>query len=501
MGDTPRTREGAVAGAFGAALSVAVVIGLGLAFGTPSLPELISDRVLELTPGPVFSFVLDRLQTGAKPLFYLSIVLALVVIGAALGGWFGRRQPSSLLGGALLLALGLWGVQELLVLPLFGAGVFGQDSRGAGPLGPTVRLVGMLVYGAGLAGVLALLRPDSRFLPERRSALRIGVLGVLGLVGGGALARALTGARDMGALSRVPGRSGTGLPEPVTPVGQFYSISKNFFDPVVDRATWRLEVSGLVQTRLELTLDQLRALPQYDQLQTLICISNEVGGDLISNGAWRGVRLGELLSRAGVQAGAVDVVFTCADDYTDSITIAKALQPETLLALEMNGQPLTEKHGAPLRCLVPDIYGMKNAKWIRKIEVVGTDYQGFWQRQGWSDSAEIQTMSRIDYPVSGAQVPFDDIELGGIAFAGARGIRAVEVSFDDGASWRPATLQDEIAPLSWRFWTIRWRPERSGSLSVLVRAIDGRGERQSAVRTDPFPNGASGYHRIFLRVA
>jgi hypothetical protein len=110
-------------------------------------------------------------------------------------------------------------------------------------------------------------------------------------------------------------------------------------------------------------------------------------------------------------------------------------------------------------------------------------------------------MSRIDYPVSGAQVPFDDIELGGIAFAGARGIRAVEVSFDDGASWRPATLQDEIAPLSWRFWTIRWRPERSGSLSVLVRAIDGRGERQSAVRTDPFPNGASGYHRIFLRVA
>jgi hypothetical protein len=177
------------------------------------------------------------------------------------------------------------------------------------------------------------------------------------------------------------------------------------------------------------------------------------------------------------------------------------MEPGTLLALEMNGQPLTDKHGAPLRCVVPNIYGMKNAKWIRKIEVVGTDYQGFWQRQGWSDLAEIRTMSRIDYPLTGAQVPLDEVEVGGIAFAGARGIRAVEVSFDDGASWRPATVLDEIAPLSWRFWTIRWRPERSGPHSLLVRATDGTGERQTAVRADPFPNGATGYHRVFLRVA
>jgi DMSO/TMAO reductase YedYZ molybdopterin-dependent catalytic subunit len=501
MGDTPQTREGLVAGAFGAALAVAVSIGLGLATSTPSLPELISDRVLELTPGPVFSFVLDRLQTGAKPLFYLAIVVVLVGVGTALGGWFARRRASSLLGGALLLAVALWGVQELIVLPLFGSGFFGQEAPGRGALGPAVRLAGLLVYGVALASVLGLLRPESRYLPERRSALRLGVLGVLGLVGAGALARALSGARDLGAVSRVTRRSGTGLPEPITPVGQFYSISKNFFDPVVDRSSWRLEVTGLVQNRLELTFDQLRAFPHYDQLQTLMCISNEIGGDLISNGAWRGVRLGEVLSRAGVAAGAVDVVFTCADDYTDSITIAKAMEPGTLLALEMNGQPLTDKHGAPLRCVVPNIYGMKNAKWIRKIEVVGTDYQGFWQRQGWSDLAEIRTMSRIDYPLTGAQVPLDEVEVGGIAFAGARGIRAVEVSFDDGASWRPATVLDEIAPLSWRFWTIRWRPERSGPHSLLVRATDGTGERQTAVRADPFPNGATGYHRVFLRVA
>ncbi|GIW09580.1 MAG: hypothetical protein KatS3mg061_0637 [Dehalococcoidia bacterium] len=202
-----------------------------------------------------------------------------------------------------------------------------------------------------------------------------------------------------------------------------------------------------------------------------------------------------------MEAGAVDVVFTCADDYTDSIPLTKAMEPTTLLALEMNGQPLTEKHGAPLRAVVPNIYGMKNAKWIRKIEVVGYDYQGFWQRQGWSDSAIIQTMSRIDYPLSGSTVARGEVEFGGIAFAGARGIRAVELSFDEGKSWQPATLLEEIAPLSWRFWTLRWRLDQSGPLQVLVRATDGTGELQSAQRTDPFPNGATGYHRVFLAVA
>jgi DMSO/TMAO reductase YedYZ molybdopterin-dependent catalytic subunit len=500
MGETPRTREGLAAGAFGAALAAAVSLGLGLAVGAPSLPELLADRLLERLPGPVFSFFLDRLQTAAKPLFYLAIVGALVALGAAVGAWFGRRRPASLLGGALLVALALWGLQEVIILPVVGAGIFGQGSRFAGPLGPLIRLMGLLVYGAALGAMLALLRPDSRFLPARRTALRLGVLGVLGLGGAGALASALAGARDQAAVTHVTRRSGTGLPEPITPVGQFYRISKNFFDPVVDQASWRLEVGGLVQTPLRLTLEELRALPQYEQLQTLICISNEIGGDLISNGAWRGVRLGELLSRAGVSAGAVDVVFRCADDYTDSIPIAKAMEPGTLLALEMNGRPLTDTHGAPLRCIVPDIYGMKQAKWIRAIEVVGADYLGFWQRQGWSDRAHVQTMSRIDYPRTGSQVPADEVELGGIAFAGARGIRAVELSFDDGASWTRATLLDEIAPLSWRFWTFRWRPDRSGRYSIQVRATDGAGEQQTAVRADPFPNGATGYHRIVLRV-
>jgi hypothetical protein len=503
MGKQWSQRDGLLAGALSAALALAVTLSLALATGAPSLPELVSDRLLELTPGPLFSLLIDRLQTAAKPLFYLGILFALLVIGALAGGWFARRaaaRGSSLLRGALALALALWLVEELLVLPLFGAGVFGQAPRFSGLSGPLVRLAGLGTYGLVLAVLLAFFRPVGPLVPSRRMVLRWGVVGVLGLVGGGALLRALGGVSEIGAISRVTRRGGNRLPDPITPVGQFYTVSKNFIDPVVDRASWKLEVSGLVRRPLTLRLDDLRQFPLHEQLTTLICISNEVGGDLISNGQWRGVRLGELLSRAGVEAGAVDVVFTCADDYTDSIPLAKAMEPTTLLALEMNGQPLTDKHGAPLRAVVPDIYGMKNAKWIRKVEVVGYDYQGFWQRQGWSDSAIIQTTSRIDYPLSGSKVARGEVEFGGIAFAGARGIRAVELSFDEGKSWQPAALLEEIAPLSWRFWTLRWRLDQPGPLQVLVRATDGTGELQSAQRTDPFPNGATGYHRVFLTV-
>jgi DMSO/TMAO reductase YedYZ molybdopterin-dependent catalytic subunit len=440
----------------------------------------------------------------------------LIVVGSLIGGWFSsrlapKRAGSVLVGRALLLGVALWLLEELVILPLFGVGFFGSGAREGGALGPAIRLIGYLVYGAALAAALTLIRsiearpagaaPEAPESARRRTLVRVGVFSVLGLVAAGALVRALSGVRETGAVSRVLGRSGDRLPPPITPVADFYSVSKNFIDPVVDRRTWNLEVTGLVRERQVLTIDDLRQLPQHEQLATLSCISNEIGGDLISNGQWRGVRLGELLSRAGVGSGAVDVVFTCADDYTDSISLAKAMEPGTLLALDMNGEPLNDKHGAPLRCVVPNIYGMKNAKWIRKIEVVDRDYQGFWQKQGWSDLAVTRTMSRIDFPRSGSEIPMAMASFGGIAFAGSRGIRAVELSFDDGVSWQPAKLEDVIAPLSWRFWTIDWQPTKPGAVGVLVRATDGKGQLQPAAHADPFPDGASGYHRIFLRVA
>ncbi|MCS7002525.1 MAG: molybdopterin-dependent oxidoreductase, partial [Dehalococcoidia bacterium] len=469
-------RRGLLAGALSGVVGVTVALGLSLATLTPSVPDLVADRALDLIPGPIFVRLVDWLQASAKPLLYVSIVAGMIATLGVAGGvflrWFAGREwrfPTSptpprfrlLLLRALAFALALFLLQEAILLPLAGGGVAGSALKSFSALAIANRLAGLVAYGVTLALAVALLRPTPS--PDdgdsRRVALRFGVVALLGLAGAGALTRVLGGARDLGSVTRIPPRSGSGLPEPVTPVGVFYSVSKNFIDPVVDRRAWRLTIRGLVDQPLRWSLDDLRALPTVEQMTTLQCVSNEVGGDLISNGVWRGVPLREALRRAGIQPGAVDVVFRCADDYTDSITIPTALDPTTLLVWEMNGEPLTDKHGGPLRAIVPPIYGMKHAKWIQEIEVVGEDYQGYWQRRGWSDTAVIKPMSRIDYPIGRAVLHSQPTEIGGIAFAGAAGVSRVEVSVDDGGTWSPATLVPPFGPLSWVFWTFSWTPE------------------------------------------
>src|SRR5262249_14736666 len=158
---------------------------------------------------------------------------------------------------------------------------------------------------------------------------------------------------------------------------------------------WRLEVGGLGENPFSLDYDEIRSMPAVDQYATLCCISNEVGGDLIGNAKWRGVRLKDLLSRAGLRPGTVDVELPAEDNYTDSMPVDRAVQEGTILAYEMNDQPLMAEHGFPLRLIVPGIYGMKNVKWIKGIEAVDFDYKGYWQRRGWNDRAEYKTMSRI----------------------------------------------------------------------------------------------------------
>jgi DMSO/TMAO reductase YedYZ molybdopterin-dependent catalytic subunit len=507
MDTKTRTNRGFMGGLVGGTLYIAVSILLGLSLVTPSLPELISDRVLGLTPGSLFSAIIDQFQTAAKPIFYFLMVLTLIGVGGALGALYGRYigpredrsgRSRSEFGRALLFAVGLWLVEEIVILPLSGVGAFGLG--GGSFTGALVRLVAFLAYGVALAATINLLRGLEEPAGDRRTLFRLGALSALGIIAAGGLVRALVSVREVGAISRVTAKNGQKLPDPITPVDQFYSISKNFIDPVVNRSTWMLNVEGNVQNTLQFTMDDLRKLTNVDQIATLNCISNEIGGDLISNGQWKGVRLGEVLSQAGVKPGSIDVVFTSADDYTDSIPVAKAMESTVLLAFEMNGEPVNDKHGGPLRAIVPNIYGMKNAKWIRKIEVVTEDYKGFWARQGWDDMAEIKTMSRIDYPLTGTELQQGDTEVSGIAFAGSRGISKVELSFDDGKTWRQVDLLPPTSPLSWVFWTTTWQADTTGPQSIQVRAYDGSGQAQIAEQTDPFPSGATGYHRISVRI-
>lgn len=279
----------------------------------------------------------------------------------------------------------------------------------------------------------------------------------------------------------------------------FYTVSKNLIDPSVDMATWSLQIDGLVERPTAFSFADLQAMPSYSDYYTLQCISNEVGGDLWGNAHWKGVRLVELLGRVGLKPGIRKVVFHADDGYTDSIVLDAALRPDTLLAYEMNGAPLPKEHGYPARLLVPGIYGMKNVKWITRIELVDHDFKGYWMQRGWSDAAPYNTATRIDVPDDRAQVSPGEVAFGGVTFAGFRGIQKVEVSLDDGGSWEEALLKPALSQNAWNLWAFR-KALTPGTYSVKVRAVDGNGDVQTARETAPVPAGATGYHAILLRV-
>jgi len=288
----------------------------------------------------------------------------------------------------------------------------------------------------------------------------------------------------------------------ITSNDQFYVVSKNLAaDPIVDGTSWRLTVDGQVAKPFTLTYQDLQKLPMKQQYESLMCVSNEVGGPYMSNALWEGVPLVDLLQRAGVKTGATKIVFHAADDYTDSIHLTKALEPTTLLAVRMNGAAVPREHGFPVRMLVPGIYGMKHCKWLTRVEVVNYNFQGYWQQRGWSDAAPVRLTSRIDTPLDGSTVAATSTAyIAGVAFSGNKGISEVDVSTDAGQTWQRATLKKPLSGLTWVLWELPWQP-RAGSHIVTVRAIDLEGNVQDPNEEPPLPNGSSGYHNITVNVS
>ena len=286
-----------------------------------------------------------------------------------------------------------------------------------------------------------------------------------------------------------------GVTPDITSNADFYQVSQAVLsDPGIDLSTWKLPITGLVTRSVAFTLDDLRALPAVERQHTLTCVSNQVGGNLISNAVWTGARLADVLGRVGIKAGVHRVVLHGADFYEDSITIERALDPESLVVYAMNGVPLPTQHGFPLRLLVPNIYGMKNVKWIVGIELVSHEFVGTWQRGGWSNSAPIKTMSRID--LAGPATIGQPVTVGGIAFGGQRGISAVELSADAGRTWIPARVKHLNRANVWTQWVASLTPTAPGLVKLLVRATDGRGERQIQTYAAPFPAGSSGWQGV-----
>ena len=281
----------------------------------------------------------------------------------------------------------------------------------------------------------------------------------------------------------------------ITPNDEFY-ITSYRSPPTVHAGTWELAIKGLVERPFTLTYPDLLARPVVTEIVTLECVGNGVGGDAIGTAAWEGVPLKTLLDEAGVSGAGYDVVLRAADGYSDSIRLARAMAGDVLVATRMNGVPLPRGHGFPARIIVPGIYGMKSVQWLTEIEVVEGDYKGYYQRQGWSDDATVKTMSRIDFPRHGDSLEGPAYTVRGLAFAGVRGIRQVELSTDGGQRWAPASLAEPLSPFAWRFWSYRWAIPTPGRYTLMVRATDGTGLVQSSEEQEPFPGGTTGLHEV-----
>ncbi len=276
----------------------------------------------------------------------------------------------------------------------------------------------------------------------------------------------------------------------VTPNNMFYRVDINSDPPHISQSGWALTVTGSVEKALTYSYDEFRKLPATEQDATLECISNPVGGGLISSTHWKGVKLADLLKLAGVKTSAVEIKFTCGDGYTESIPVASAMDERTLLAYDTNGEPLRPEHGFPLRLWTQNRYGMKNPKWITAIEAIDAPHTGYWVERGWNKDAFVKSTSVIDV-IGTDQAVNGLVPIGGIAFGGARGISKVEVQVD-GGEWQVAKLKDPISPLTWRLWRLDWQAPK-GYHTIVVRATDGDGMAQIQAEAPLHPSGASGY--------
>ncbi len=279
----------------------------------------------------------------------------------------------------------------------------------------------------------------------------------------------------------------------VTPVREFYGMSKDSVDPVIDARTWRLNVTVDGRVIQSFGYGDLLALQRQVRYVTLRCISNTLQSDLMGTAEWMGVQLSQLVEQAALPPGIVECAFIGSEGHDDSLKIDYAYGAETLLALGMNGKTLSRTHGFPIRLLAPRYYGCRNVKWISEVRFVREPYYGTWQRLGYTNEPVIHIASHIDRMRRSGPL----VEFGGVSFAGSRGIRAVRVRAN-GGPWEAAQLEPALSPFTWTRWTAQLRAGEGARIEA--NAQDSCGAWQELAAGNPFPNGPHGPTIVIARV-
>lgn len=492
------------------------VAGLGAAYlasrllSTDADPiTAVADSVIRLTPGPVVEWAIQAFQHRDKQVLLGVILVILLAVFAGLGT-LARRHVGLMLAGFLVLA----GVGGLAVATRSDATAIDQL-----PV-----LAGFLVWSVAMGWAVEPLRrldvarehdpvlADRELGQTRRVVLlRAAALAAAGVVAGavGRVAgRGRQRVEDARRLLRLEGVTRPSVPQGAhpdvadlppwqTPVDDFYLIHTAFTPPTITPADWSLRIHGMVEKEITLRYDDLAGRDITEDWITLNCVSNEVGGTLVGNAWWSGVRLAPILAEAGVSPDADCVLQTSKDGWNCSTPLAALTDDRNaMLALAMNGEPLTIDHGFPVRTLVPGLYGyVSGTKWVVDLEVTRFDQvDAYWTQRGWGEMGPVKIASRIDVPRSGDSVPAGRLVVAGAAWMQHTGISAVEVSLD-GGPWQPATLAAAPGVDSWVQWSATVQAD-AGDHLLKVRATDADGRVQTSVVRDVLPDGATGLHQV-----
>jgi len=531
-----RLGSGALVGLLVTAPATALMALADRLAGLPFAPFDLFDWATRVLPGRLITFGIDSMISAlrllgldvaatAKTAERASAVLAFVALGTAAGALFfvffatRRKRPDTAAGlvmGALLglpvvaisLALGEAREQPLVAVPWLSLVFLGWGVLLAWGYRRTV--AGADAAAPGEAGEASVERLD-----RRRFLVRLGVASAVVTVAGAGLARLLSRTGDAGgAAASDAHRTETGretpfpnaddpvMPAPgtrpeYTPLKDHYSVYIRTEPETVDGASWRLDVTGLVERPLHLSLDEIRSrYPVHERYVTISCISGRVGTGLIGTTLWGGARLQDLLDDAGLRAGAGWLHIRSADGFYETVDLELVrADPRILLCTDWDGHPLPAEHGFPLRIWIPDRYGMKQPKWIESIEVSDRYTPGYWVERNWDREARIKATSVIDTVAVNAVYEMDGerrVPVGGIAFAGARGISKVEVRVD-GGPWREARLRAPLSETTWVIWRYNW-PFAEGEHTFEVRCAEGDGTPQIEETQGNRPSGSSGIH-------